>query len=593
MVASTIGIVPMRHHSQRVEGKNYRLLGNKPLYHYIIETLLKNECMIDLILIDTDSDTIINGIIDFFGQNDRIIISRRPTEICQPGVSMNTIIKHCLSRNKQFWDENTIFFQTHCTNPFLDSESVYQSLKIFKTGKYDSIMSVNLFQKRLWTTNGTALNHNPGKLIQTQDLDLLFEENSCFYIFNSNTFLTYNNRIGNKCFFYEMSNKLESWDIDNEEDFEIALIILQYLKENKDEFIRDHFKELTKLDNKVVIEVNTELLELLNTELKSEINEFIMQKNNEDSKKSYQVLISAPYMMKDIITFQKFLENIGIKVIVAHVEERLSASDLERYHGLYNVAIIGDDQFNAEVLKKSGCQALCKWGTGIDSIDQDCCRELGIKVYNTPNAFSVPVAQSILGAILGFIRSSFESNNLMKNTNQWVKIPGYTLSEITVGVIGLGNLGTQLCHYLDNMGCQNILGYDILETAGQNIRNINRKDNAEDVIRNADVLCLCCTLTPSSFHLMNAERIGMMKAGSYLINHARGPIVQEKALVDALENGHLRGASLDVFEIEPLPEDSMLRKLDNVHISSHNSNSSPHYWNKVHINTLRNTLRAL
>lgn len=565
----TIAIVPMRHVSQRVTQKNYRNLGNKPLYQHIIETILKCD-QIEQLIIETDSSIIKEGILKKYSKY-RITILDRPATHTSPEISMNQILLLAVDRllESKLITEETTIVQTHATNPFLTVDTIESALDQFREHQPETLMTVAKYQKRLWTPKGEPLNHSPSELKQTQDLQPVYEENSSLYLFKVKTLLVHQNRLGGHIKFYAM-NLLESWDIDTEEDFQIAELILKHRNDNDGNDIPGH--------------LNQKLLDYLTVELKDLID---IYKNTTNPT----VLISAPYMMSDIDTFCYFYHSLGIKTIVADVEERLSAKDLSKYHGQYQIALIGDDQYDPETLKKSGVKALCKWGTGIDSIDQDYCRDHQISIYNTENAFSVPVSQSIMAAILGFARQTFHSNYQMKNSDRWVKYPARTLEEMTIGIVGLGNIGRHLARFLTPFDPK-ILGFDTDQKLPA-IPKINRVDNLEYLLNKCDIVCLCTTLNQTSHYLINHQNIYQMKTGSYLINMARGPLVQESALVEALQKNHLAGAALDVFEVEPLPESSELRKLPNVVISSHNTNSSPKYWRKVHLNTIRNSLKAL
>lgn len=566
-MSNIVALVPIRHASQRVPGKNYRLLGKRPLYEYVMDTLIKSR--VEKIVVDTNSEKIVGGLADKYSSeimSGRMVISSRPEELCEATISMNRIIGSVIERFPEVFKDETVIFQTHVTNPFLTVESVNGAIEkyIAISNWGGSMISVTGYQNRLWKENGEAINHDPNVLIQTQDLPKLYEENSNFYVFRVGTYRKRNNRLGDRgVMFYEL-DKIEAWDIDTEKDFEMAQMILE--KSNK---------------------INGELLNVLKKELNTEI-EIYMEKMREMSD-GHSVMISAPYMMKDIETFKNFYERLNVNVVVADVKERLSSKDLVEYHHMYDVALIGDDGYNGETIRNSGVKALCKWGTGIDSIDQEYCRKNGVGVYNTPNAFSVPVAQSIMSAILGFMRTTFGSNEMMKNSDRWVKLQGRTLEEITVGIVGLGNIGSTLAGYLRGFGTR-ILGNDINEGIRlDGVENVT----LEGLLRNSDVVCMCTTLNPTSNHIINEHTIKMMKRGGYLINMARGPLVEQKCLIEAIKNGHLAGAALDVFEEEPLPRVSEFREFKNVIISSHNTNSSPKYWERVHINTIRNSLKAL
>ncbi len=174
------------------------------------------------------------------------------------------------------------------------------------------------------------------------------------------------------------------------------------------------------------------------------------------------------------------------------------------------------------------------------------------------------------------------------------EISGHTLSESTVGVIGVGNIGKAVLRRVRGFGSR-LLGYDIVDIAPDFVlENRVEMTDLRSLLEQSDYVCLCPSLTPSSNRLIDAEKLSWMKPSAVLVNASRGgPVVVEKDLIAALQNGKLRGAALDVFEFEPLPKDSPLLKMDNVLLSPHNTNSSPYYWERVHWNSIRNLLMGL
>ena len=306
------------------------------------------------------------------------------------------------------------------------------------------------------------------------------------------------------------------------------------------------------------------------------------------------VLITAPYMLPFMHRFTPILESFGLKVVVPEVLERLEAEDLLQFAGQFDGTICGDDRYTPEVI--AACvprlKVIAKWGTGIDAIDQEAAAEHGVKVMNTPNAFTVPVSESVLTAILCFARNVPWMDKAMK-TGEWKKINGHTLSESTVGVIGVGNIGKAVLRRVRPFGAK-LYGYDIVDIAPDFVleNNVEMTD-LRTVLEKSDYVCLCPSLTPSSRKIMNAETLSWMKPTAVLVNASRGPVVDESALIEALQAGKLRGAALDVFEFEPLPKDSPLMQMDNVLLSPHNTNSSPFYWERVHWNSIRNLLIGL
>jgi len=194
--------------------------------------------------------------------------------------------------------------------------------------------------------------------------------------------------------------------------------------------------------------------------------------------------------------------------------------------------------------------------------------------------------------MLTFARRFGAMDSAMK-AGEWKKIPGYTLSEKTLGVVGVGNVGKAVLRRARAFGMK-LLGNDIVEIAPDFLlENSVESVPLRELLERADFISLNCSLTSSSFHLMNEESFGWCKPGAVLINTSRGPVVEEPALVRALQTGRLAGAALDVFEVEPLPAESPLRGMDNVLLAPHNSNSSPFYWERVHWNSIRNLALGL
>jgi D-3-phosphoglycerate dehydrogenase len=308
----------------------------------------------------------------------------------------------------------------------------------------------------------------------------------------------------------------------------------------------------------------------------------------------YTILFTAPYMIPFLDRFRPLFEAYAIDLITPDVEERLDVDDLLSYAGQFDGTICGDDRYSAEVLEACAprLKVISKWGTGIDSIDQAACARLGIKIGNTPNAFTLPVADTVMGYILAFARRQPWMNGVMK-AGQWKKLPGKALHECTLGVIGVGNIGKAVIRRAQVFGMQ-LLGTDIREIEPDFVREHRLEMiTLEDLLQRADFVSVNCDLNPTSHHLVNAQTLALMKPDAVLINTARGPIVDEPALMEALKNGIVAGAALDVFEEEPLPKQSPLLQMDNVLISPHNANSSPMAWERVHWNTIRNLLLGL
>lgn len=308
----------------------------------------------------------------------------------------------------------------------------------------------------------------------------------------------------------------------------------------------------------------------------------------------YRVLISAPYLIPQFERFREHFRLAGIEVILAEVNERLGETELLEYVGSVDGVICGDDRFTSQVLERAAphLKVISKWGTGVDSIDLGVARRLGVKVFNTPGAFTDPVADSVLGYVLAFARNLPWTDRELKG-GRWTKRTARALNECALGVAGVGRIGKAVLRRARPFGMK-LLGNDIVEIDAGFVEQVGvEMTSLDELLAQADFVSLNCDLNPTSHQLMNAERLAMMKAGAVLVNTARGPVVDEPALIEALQSGRLGGAALDVFEQEPLPADSPLRRMDNVLLAPHNANSSPSAWERVHSNTIRNLFLGL
>ena len=212
-------LVPMRHHSQRVPGKNYRLLAGKPLFHHIIETLLAVP-EINQVVVDTDSELVMDGLQQYFPQ---VQIINRPEHLRADDVPMNDILIHDTEQVQA-----DFYLQTHSTNPLLQPKTVSRAIQSLLTNspRYDSLFSVTRLQTRLYFQDGRAINHDPSVLIQTQNLPPVYEENSCLYLFTRENLIKRHHRIGEKPLMFEIEAD-EAWDIDEELDFAITDFLLR------------------------------------------------------------------------------------------------------------------------------------------------------------------------------------------------------------------------------------------------------------------------------------------------------------------------------------------------------------------------------
>jgi len=306
------------------------------------------------------------------------------------------------------------------------------------------------------------------------------------------------------------------------------------------------------------------------------------------------ILYSAPYMIPLLPRYRPLLESLGLSLIVPAVHERLGETELLSYAGQFDGTICGDDHYTSRVLEACSprLKVISKWGTGIDSIDRKTAEHLGIQVCNTPNAFTLPVADTVLGYMLTFARRFPWMDRAVKS-GHWEKIPGRSLSECTLGVVGVGKIGKAIILRARAFGIK-VLGNDIIPIDPVFLsKNRVEMTSLDDLFTRSDYISLNCDLNPTSYHLVNNKTLSYINPSAILINTSRGPVVDEIALISALQSGKLAGAALDVFENEPLTIESPLTKMDHVLLGSHNANSSPKAWERVHQNTINNLLIGL
>jgi D-3-phosphoglycerate dehydrogenase len=300
-----------------------------------------------------------------------------------------------------------------------------------------------------------------------------------------------------------------------------------------------------------------------------------------------KIAITAPYLQ---IEWDQYKDQLaGFDVIIPKVVERFEEDEMIKIlsEGIEGI-ICGDDRITKKVIDSApGLKLIVKWGTGIDSIDKAYAESKGIKVLNTPNAFTIPVSESTIGLMLAILRRIEENNKLMHN-GQWFKPKGYTLNELTIGIIGYGNIGSEVARKL-SVFCDNVIWHDI--KSDEELMKLDRKFHGkrvslETLLKLSDVITVHCDLNKTSHHLVNSSLISNMKDGVILINTARGSIVNEDDLTGSLVNKKVSYAGLDVYEKEPLPSGSLLRKMDNCVLLSHNTNSGHIAWKNVHLNSI-------
>jgi D-3-phosphoglycerate dehydrogenase len=290
---------------------------------------------------------------------------------------------------------------------------------------------------------------------------------------------------------------------------------------------------------------------------------------------SWKVLVSAPYFLPVMEMYRQRLAEEGVELIAAEVNERLSEKELLDVVTDIDGIICGDDRITERVLAAAPrLKAISKWGTGIDSIDAAAAGRQGIHVFRTRNAFSEPMADSVLGYMLTFARKPPWLDRGIRQ-GRWEKPRLMALGECVLGVVGVGDCGKAVVRRAVSCGMRVLdndivdLLFNLVDATGMEVVSL------EKLLATADFVSLKTDLNDTSCLLIGKAQLALMKAGAYLINTSRGPVVEEPALIEALQQGRIAGAALDVFEEEPLPADSPLRALDNCLLAPHTANSSP------------------
>lgn len=305
-----------------------------------------------------------------------------------------------------------------------------------------------------------------------------------------------------------------------------------------------------------------------------------------------KVLVTNRIMQRDAAQFAEALAAAGVELDLKPVKQFLTEDELLPIIGNYDGMIAGDDQLTERVLAASQprLKVISKWGVGLDAIDLQAAERLSIPVFNSPGAFGEAVAEVGMGYLLMLSRHLHTIDRGVRR-GDWLKCEGEGLADKTLGVVGFGAIGRTLAERAGHFGMQ-VLAYDV-QADRLDPPPAGRFADLDTLLREADYLALCCNLTPDNHHLVNAATIEKMKPTASVVNLARGPLVDESALIDALQAGRLAGAALDVYEVEPLPTDSPLVMLDNVVLGSHNANNLKRANDHVNRNSISNLLKVL
>lgn len=288
-----------------------------------------------------------------------------------------------------------------------------------------------------------------------------------------------------------------------------------------------------------------------------------------------KVLVTCPPMLGMLEEFIAPAAVMGIELVAAQTTQVLSEQELIQLLPAYDGWIIGDDPATREVFEAAvhgRLKAAVKWGIGVDNVDFDACQDLGIPITNTPNMFGGEVADVAIGYIVGLARQTFYIDREIRNNHGWPKPAGMSLEGKVFGIVGFGDIGFNTAKRLSGFDVV-IKVYDPGVTGDRGLNHVQR-ENWPTGLEELDFLIFTCNLNDNNHHMLNAETIKSLKQGAKVINVARGPLIDENALIAALSSGHLSAVALDVFEQEPLPEYSPLRQMPQCIFGSHNSSNT-------------------
>ena len=307
----------------------------------------------------------------------------------------------------------------------------------------------------------------------------------------------------------------------------------------------------------------------------------------------WRVLITTPQLQQTIDRYRIQFAQKGIEIELPALVQQLKEPDLLEIIDRFDGIIAGDDEMTTRVLEKAKrLKVISRWGVGVDAIDLEAARRLGIQVYNTPDVFADEVADVVIGYLVLLVRQLHRLDQAVREGN-WTKIQGHSLQGKKLGVIGLGSIGRAVVRRGVALSMP-VVGTDIVPVPNSFVAETDvRLVPLEELLQCADFISLNCNLTPSNRHMIGFRELARMKKGVYLINTARGALIDEAALVHALQEGKVSGVALDVFEQEPLPEDSSLRRFENCIFGTHNSSNTLEAVLRVNEMAIRNLMEGL
>lgn len=288
------------------------------------------------------------------------------------------------------------------------------------------------------------------------------------------------------------------------------------------------------------------------------------------------ILITCPPMRKRIDEFRPLFEAKGMNLVLPEMVQVLSVEELKKIVPTVDAWIIGDDPANAEVFaagKAGKLKAAVKWGVGVDNVDFTAAKALDIPIANTPGMFGEEVSDLALAYLLALARETHIIDKKVRS-GDWYKPAGVSVAGKKAAVIGFGDIGKATARKVKafNMG---VSVYDpFAKPSDENRTAYSFNGDVLNAVEGADFLIVTCALTQTNRHMVNRELLENLNDGAFVINVSRGPLVDEKALTEALKSGKVAGAGLDVFEVEPLDTQNPLLQFEQVIVGSHNGSNT-------------------
>lgn len=308
---------------------------------------------------------------------------------------------------------------------------------------------------------------------------------------------------------------------------------------------------------------------------------------------TYRVLVSCPLILDDMDEYADKFDAYDIDYDVADVDQQLSEDELLEVIDRYDGILAGDDELSRTVISSAErLKVISKWGIGIDAIDSDAANEYGVQVYNTAGAFNDEVADVVIGYAIMLTRRLHSIDSAVRN-GEWACPRGTSLAGKRFGVIGVGDIGSSVARRAHALG-MDVLGTDVKPFPEALDQDIDIKCiEKDDLLARSDVVSLNCALTDATQRMIGQPELELLGEEGYIINTARGELIDQDALVSSLRSDTIAGAALDVFEDEPLSANDPLTEMDSVVLGSHNAQNTEEAVARTNERAFRNLIQGL